>query len=72
MKFLWHVYLAVLATTMLAEFVIALHPHFEIEFLFGFHAWYGFVACAAMILAAKGLGLLLKRPDTYYAADGDE
>jgi hypothetical protein len=34
--------------------------------VFGFHAWYGLLACAAMILVAKVLGMLLKRPDTYY------
>lgn len=71
-KRLWRLFLAVLAATVLVELAIPLHPHFEVEALFGFHAWYGFAACAAMILAAKGLGLLLKRPDTYYEADGDE
>jgi uncharacterized membrane protein YcjF (UPF0283 family) len=71
-KRLWRLFLAVLAATVLVELAIPLHPHFEVEALFGFHAWYGFAACAAMILVAKGLGLLLKRPDTYYAADGDE
>ena len=70
-KQLWRLFLAVLAATVLAEFAIALHPHFEVEALFGFHAWYGFAACAAMILVAKGLGLLLKRPDTYYGADDE-
>lgn len=71
-KRLWRLFLSVLAATVLAELAIKLHPHFEVEALFGFHAWYGFLACAAMILVAKGLGLLLKRPDTYYEADGDE
>jgi hypothetical protein len=71
-KLLWRLFLAVLAITVLAEPFAGLHPHFEVEALFGFHAWYGFLACAAMILVAKGLGLLLKRPDTYYEADGDE
>ena len=70
-KLLWRLFLAVLAIMVLAELVIALHPHFEVEALFGFHAWYGFLACAAMILVAKGLGLLLKRHDAYYEADGD-
>jgi hypothetical protein len=32
---------------------------------------YGFFSCAAMIVVAKLLGLLLKRPDTYYGADDD-
>ena len=46
-----------------------LHPHFAIDALFGFHAVYGFIACALMIVVAKGLGLLLKRSDRYYAKD---
>lgn len=69
---LWRGFLAVLALTVIAELSVHLHPHFEIEGLFGFHAWYGFIACAAMILVAKGLGLLLKRPDTYYDEDAEE
>lgn len=64
-------FLAVLAATVLAEFAITLHPHFEVEALFGFHAGYGFLACAAMIAVAKGLGLLLKRPDRYYEEPED-
>lgn len=71
-KLLWRLFLVVLAITVLVEPFAGLHPHFEVEALFGFHAWYGFLACAAMILVAKGLGLLLKRPDTYYEGDGDE
>jgi hypothetical protein len=35
----------------------------------GFGALYGFLACAALILLAKGIGLVLKRPDTYYDDD---
>lgn len=65
-KWLWLGFLAVLALTVLAEFFVPLHPHFEIESIFGFHAWYGFLVCAAMIVGAKGLALLLKRSDTYY------
>ena len=63
---LWWGFLGVLALTVVAELVVALHPHFEVESWFGFHAIFGFLACAAMIVGAKGLGLLLKRPDTYY------
>ena len=65
---LWRGFLVVLALTVLAELAVELHPHFEVEGLFGFHAAYGFLACLAMILVAKGLGLLLKRPDDYYEA----
>lgn len=65
-RLLWHVFIAVLALTVAAEFLVAHHPHFRIESVPGFGAWYGFLACAGMILFAKGLALFLKRPDTYY------
>ena len=35
-KLLWRLFLVVLAATVLAELAIALHPHFEVEALFGF------------------------------------
>jgi len=65
-RLLWRAFIAVLALTVLAEFVVDLHPHFDIEGLPAFGAWYGFLACAGMILFAKLLGLLLKRPDGHY------
>lgn len=60
----------VLALMVLAEALVHLHPHFGIDSVFGFHAWFGFGACAAMILVAKALALVLKRPDTYYDGRG--
>ena len=45
------------------------HPGFGIDGTFGFYAWYGLGTCVAMVLVAKGLGLFLKRPDTYYEAE---
>jgi len=63
---LWMVGSTVLALTVLAELAVELHPHFELEALFGFHAAYGFLTCVAMILFAKLLGFVLKRADTYY------
>ena len=71
LRLLWRLFLAVLALTVLAELAIQLHPRFAIEGVFAFHAWFGLLSCAAMILAARGLGLLLKRPDDYYA-EGDD
>lgn len=70
-KHLWRGFLAVLALTVLAELVVHLHPQFEIESVFGFSAWFGFMACAAMIAIAKALALVLKRPDSYYGRDDD-
>jgi hypothetical protein len=46
--------------------VIAHHPYFGLDGTFGFGAWFGFASCVAMIVFAKALGALLKRPDTYY------
>ncbi|MEO8132554.1 MAG: hypothetical protein ABI831_01050 [Betaproteobacteria bacterium] len=71
MRRLWRGFLVVLALTVMAEFVIPLDNHFAIEALPGFNAAYGFLACAAMIVVAKFLGLLLKRPDRYYEADNE-
>jgi hypothetical protein len=65
-KRLWRGFLVVLALTVAAELVVHLHPHFAVESIFGFHAWFGFAACAAMIVVAKALALVLKRPDSYY------
>lgn len=68
-KLLWRGFIVVLALTVLVEFFVNLHPHFEIVGWFGFHAAYGLIACALMIVGAKALGLFLKRPDTFYARD---
>lgn len=56
----------VLAVLVLLDLVIEHHPHFGIDGSFGFAAWYGFAACVVLVLFAKGLGFILKRPDTYY------
>ena len=70
-KRLWRGFLWVLAGLVAAELVVALHPHFALDAIFGFHAWYGLLACAAMIAVAKALGLVLRRPDDYYEPDDD-
>ena len=65
-KRLWRGFIVVLALTVVAQLVVPIPPHFTVESLFGFNAWFGFLACVAMIVAAKALAVLLKRPDTYY------
>ncbi|SLN76924.1 hypothetical protein [Oceanibacterium hippocampi] len=57
---------ALLALTVLAQFLFPVHGHFGIDDSFGFAAWYGFGTCVAMIIGAKLLGFILKRPDDYY------
>jgi hypothetical protein len=65
-RLLWIVFAAVLAALVLLDLVVAHHPHFELEAIFGFGAWFGFLSCVALIVIAKGLGFFLKRPDSYY------
>ncbi len=65
-KKLWIGAIVVLVLTILAEIIITLHPHFEIEALFGFHGLYGFLTCVIMVVFAKVLGFLIKRKDDYY------
>jgi hypothetical protein len=52
--------------TVLSELLIHKHEYFGIDGSFGFSAWYGFITCAAMVVAAKILGYLLKRGEDYY------
>ena len=42
------------------------HPNFNLDATFGFGAWFGFLSCVVLIVFAKAVGALLKRPDTYY------
>ncbi len=56
----------VLALLIVADFFIHGHPAFGIDGTFGFYGWYGLLACLAMVVIAKALGVLLKRRETYY------
>lgn len=65
-RLLWIGSVIVLTALVLLDLVVPHHPHFGLDGTFGFGAWYGFAACVALVLAAKALGFILKRPDTYY------
>lgn len=65
-RFLWFGGCAILAVLVLADFLVRGHPYFGLDGTFGFYAWYGFATCGAMVILAKGLGVFLKRRDTYY------
>lgn len=69
---LWRLLVAVLAVVVLAELLVGHEAHFAVEQLFGFSAWFGFAACAVLIVLAKAIGVLLKRPDTYYDDETDD
>ena len=58
--------IAVLPLTVLAELLVEKHPHFDCERFFGIYALFGFFACVALIVIAKAIGVILKRPDSYY------
>ncbi len=58
--------IVVCALLFVADFVIERHGEFEIEDLPGFFAVYGFVSFTVLILAAKALRGLIKRPEDYY------
>jgi len=51
---------------LLGELLV--HKHEDIAFAarFGFYALYGFLACVALVLTAKALRRVLKRPEDYY------
>lgn len=61
----WALY-AVCGLLFVADAFYHKHPHFAAESWFGFYAIYGFVACVGLVLAAKVLRVILKRPEDYY------
>jgi len=63
---LWIVFAVILALTVAAQLWIPVDGHFAVDGWFAFGAIFGFGACVAMVLAAKALGVLLKRRDDYY------
>lgn len=69
---LWIVFTLALAATLLADIFFAQYNTFGFEDSLGFYAGYGFVSCMLMVLIARLLGLLIKRPQDYYAEDADE
>jgi len=65
-KRIWQVSIAVLAALVLLQLVIKVKGYFGVDGWLGFGAAFGFFSCVAMVLAAKALGLVLKRDEDYY------
>ncbi len=65
-RWLWRVFGLVLGLTVAAQLFIAVHGHFGVDGWLGFNAVFGFLSCVAMVLFAKVLGWLVKRPEHYY------
>ena len=66
-KILLRSFFSSLVILLIIEFFIHKHPHFAWEGWLEFYAVYGFVACVALVLAAKYiLRPLMKRREDYY------
>jgi len=65
-KRLWGAFVIMLVIIVLLDLVVDHHGYFGLDGTFGFGAWFGFLSCVVLIVGAKGLGSVLKRPDTYY------
>lgn len=71
-RLLWWLFSAVLATTVLLQLVIYVKGYFTVDGWFGFGAVFGFICCVLMVLVAKVLGAVLKRPRDYYPEQRDD
>lgn len=65
---LWVTFVCILALLVALDLAIDHHSHFGIDGIFGFSAWYGFLACVVLVIVAKAWGALFKRRDAYYDA----
>lgn len=68
---LWCGFIGVLAVIVLAQTVIPIKGYFAVDGWFGFGAVYGFVSCLLMVLVAKVVGVVLKRPREYFGDQRD-
>ncbi|MDB3945384.1 hypothetical protein N9444_05665 [Gammaproteobacteria bacterium] len=68
-RVLWAL-VAVCIVTIGADFVYHRHIVHPWEGVWGFYAFYGFVACVVLVLVAKEMRKLLMRAEDYYNRDG--
>ena len=59
------------AALLLADLFYEKHVHFDFEAWFGFFAFFGFGAYVFIVLSAKVLRRLIKRPEDYYDLHGE-
>ena len=69
---LWWLFSGLLIVTVLLQFAFPVKGYFGVDGWFGFGALYGFLSCLLMVLVAKALGTVLKRPRNYYRESGDD
>jgi len=58
--------LIVCTLLLVAEFFYHKHAYFAAEEWFGFYAFYGFIMCVLLVLAAKVMRVFLMRDEDYY------
>lgn len=63
---LWYLLWGCCVGVLALQFVASPKPHFGFDNFFGFNGLFGFVACVVLIVVAKGLGFILKKPTDYY------
>lgn len=68
-KRLLGVFFTLCAVLLLLDVVHHRHMIHAWEHLWGFYGIFGFMACVALVLIAKGLRKVLMRPEDYYDAD---
>ena len=71
-RLLWRVFAVVLVLLVALQAVIKIKGYFIVDGWFGFAAAFGFLSCLAMVLVAKALGVVLKRPESYYEKEGND
>ena len=65
-RLLWVIFAVVLRATVVGGFFVHPHVYFGVDGTPAFYAWFGLGSCAVMVVFAKILGILIKRPDDYY------
>ena len=65
-RLLWWVFAVILGLTVVLQFFVPIKGYFGVDGWFGFGAVFGLGSCVAMVLVAKLLGALLKKPEDYY------
>ena len=62
----WIAFTVMLVAALIAEYFTNPHVVFGIEGKKFFYAWFGLIACAAIVFVSKFLGIFLKRKENYY------
>jgi len=70
-KFFWGLVAGGAVLTLLDLFYKK-KAYFDIEHVFGFYSFYGFIMCALLVIAARAMRVLIGRKETYYAPNDVE